>query len=84
MAISGAYESRIMDLQCQIECERKEKEELQAKYVSNLKEMEKEHQEKIAGVYKQRDNQPLRDSAVKLVDSLDVLRRALGKRDLLE
>jgi hypothetical protein len=41
-------------------------------------------QEIIADVYKQKDNRSLRDSAVKLVHSLDILRRALGREDLLE
>lgn len=53
MAISGAVESRIIELERQIEWERKEKEELRAKYVSNLEEMERKHQKKIKEMKKE-------------------------------
>lgn len=41
-------------------------------------------QQIIKEVYNQKGNSTLRATAAKLVDSLDLLRRAIGKPDLLE
>jgi vacuolar-type H+-ATPase subunit I/STV1 len=77
MAISGAVESRIIELERQIEWERKEKEELRAKYVSNLEEMERKHQKKIKEMKK--EMQQLRLQLKESNERVRVLEGGLGE-----